>query len=87
MCQWMAIADREIQEHYAENHAKARDPRRIQQTGHAAERAWGQLLERWLPPQCLCVKKLPRSVHGVAHADGAMPVDGRACVLDLHSRA
>lgn len=49
--EWMAAADREIQENYAENHAKAREPRRIQQTGHAAERAWGQLLERWLPPQ------------------------------------
>ncbi|NYJ73183.1 DUF6602 domain-containing protein [Allobranchiibius huperziae] len=49
--EWMAAADREIQENYAENHAKAREPKRIQQTGHAAERAWGQLLERWLPPQ------------------------------------
>lgn len=49
--EWMATADREIQESYAENHTKARDPRRVQQTGHAAEHAWGQMLERWLPPQ------------------------------------
>lgn len=49
--EWMATTDLEIQESYAENHAKARDPRRVQQTGHAAERAWGQMLEQWLPPQ------------------------------------
>ena len=49
--EWIGAADAEIQASYAENHAKARDPKRIQQTGHAAEHVWGDLLERWLPPQ------------------------------------
>ncbi|TFC19898.1 DUF6602 domain-containing protein [Cryobacterium sp. MDB2-10] len=49
--EWVGAADAEIQASYSENHAKARDPKRIQQTGHAAEHVWGDLLERWLPPQ------------------------------------
>lgn len=48
--EWFDRADAEMRANYAENHAKARDSKRIQQTGHAAEHAWGKLLEDWLPP-------------------------------------
>ncbi|WP_341940931.1 DUF6602 domain-containing protein [Microbacterium sp. LWH10-1.2] len=48
--EWFDKADAEMRASYAENHAKARDSKRIQQTGHAAEHAWGKLLEEWLPP-------------------------------------
>jgi hypothetical protein len=48
--QWFDTADADLQASYAENHAKARESKRIQQTGHAAEHAWGQLLHDWLPP-------------------------------------
>ncbi|WP_308015778.1 DUF6602 domain-containing protein [Microbacterium sp. cx-59] len=49
--QWFDDADAGMSASYAENHAKARQSQRIQQTGHAAEHAWGQLLSSWLPPQ------------------------------------
>ena len=49
--EWLERADADMRRSYEENHAKARDPARIQQTGHAAEHAWGKLLEDWLPPQ------------------------------------
>lgn len=48
--EWFDKADAEMRASYEENHAKARESKRIQQTGHAAEHAWGQLLEDWLPP-------------------------------------
>lgn len=48
--EWLGKVARDISEDYERLHAAARQPSRVQQSGHGAESSWLRFLEDWLPP-------------------------------------
>lgn len=49
--QWLEDVNKSIVESYERDQDMARQPGRIQQTGHRVESRWGDVLTDWLPPQ------------------------------------
>jgi hypothetical protein len=47
--EWLAKVAREIAEDYERLHAQAREPSKVQQSGHGAESSWERFLQDWLP--------------------------------------
>jgi hypothetical protein len=49
--QWLADVNKSIVESYERDQEMARQPGRIQRTGHRVESRWDEVLRDWLPPQ------------------------------------
>lgn len=47
--EWLAKVARDISEDYERLHVAAREPSKVQQSGHGAESSWLRFLEDWLP--------------------------------------
>ena len=47
--EWLAKVARDISEDYERLHVAAREPPKVQQSGHGAESSWLRFLEDWLP--------------------------------------